>query len=363
MTEFICGFECGVEGLEMGGLGTHSLISTGPRSGTYCEQVNPTTSGDGSLGPIAPSGSALNFTVPLAMRFGFKVDTLPASLSEEILQYNGWLRINSNGTLALYGGTGTTLVATGTTVLATGTWYTIEVFTPSGIGTQKFRVYPFGQTPGADEFTTTGNFSAANVTIGKVTNRNNQTVNYKYDDIRIKDGVSNYLGDGAIVRIPGVNPATIAPTYNQWTKTGGTLDAIWNVIPVANTGNSANTALNSDQRQTIRHNPTGLTGTINACATKSYGRNGNGLTNLCHITNGNFFDDGLTQNDGGVDRYTGFVWATPSASISELDASEIGVHRSAGTTNTTNIWQAYLEVDYLAPQRTAAGKIQARRKR
>jgi hypothetical protein len=362
MTEFICGFECGVDGLEMGGLGTHHLISTGPRSGTYCGQVNPTTTGDGSLQPIGPVGSALSFTVPMAMRFGFKADTLPASLSEEICQPLGaYLRINSTGTLALYTG-GTTLVATGTTVLATGTWYTVEVFSPAS-GTCKVRVYPFGQLPRADEFTTSGSFTGGVPILGKVTNRNGQTVDFKYDDVRFKDGVSTYLGDGKIVRIGGVNPATIPPTYNQWTKVGGTLDATWNVIPVANTGNGATTALNSDQRQTIRHNATGLIGTINACATKSYGRNGNGLTNLCHITAGNFFDDGLTQNDGGVDRFSAFVWATPAASFSELDAGEIGVHRSAGTTNTTNVWQAYLEVDYAPPTISASGKIQARRKR
>jgi hypothetical protein len=360
MTEFICGFESGTSGLEMSTNGT--TIATGARSGTYCAQINPVGAGQGSLLPLGPSGSTISFTPPMAIRFGFKADTLPASLNEEIYQGPGaYLRLNSNGTLGLYVG-GTTLVANGTTVVSAGTWYTVEMFTPAS-GTLKVRIYPFGQAPGADEFTTTGSFVGSVPSLGKVNNRNGQTVNYKYDDIRIKDGVGNYLGDGKIVRIPGVNPATVAPTYNQWTKTGGTLDATWNVIPVANTGNGASTNVNGDQRQTIRHNPTGLVGTIAACATKSFGRNGNGFTNLCHITAGNFFDDGLTQNDGGVDRWSAFVWATPSASFSELDASEIGVHRAAGTSSTTNVWQAYLEVDYAPPLASASGKIQARRKR
>jgi|SRR5215469_6207710 len=362
MTEFLAGFECGVAGFEMSGLGTSSLISTGARSGTYCARINPTTSGDGSLGPVGPSGGALAFTLPIAVRFGFKVDTLPASLSEEIYTLDSQLRINSNGTLALYDG-GTSLKATGTTVLTPGTWYTIEHFCPAGVSTMKYRVYPAGQTPGADEFTYAGNFTLGIIQIGKVTNRNNQTVDYKYDDVRIKDGVSNYLGDGKVVRIPGANPAVLAPTYNQWTKTGGTLDVTWNTIPLVNNGNGASTNVNADQRQTIRHNPTGLIGTINACATRSYGRNSQGTMNLCHITAGNFFDDGIPQNDAGVDRFSTGVWATPAASVSELDASEVGVHRPAGTTNLTNVWQTYLEVDYLPPTASVAGKIQARRKR
>jgi len=364
MTDWICGWECGVDGLEMTGLGTGiTVISTGVRSGTYCLRVNPTTTGSGYRGPVNNSGSNFNFTLPAAARFGFKADTLPAANSEELCNIWGMtLRINASGVLLLYNGT--SLVATGTKVLSTGSWYTIELYAPTGVGTGKVRVYAQNQAPGADEFTWSNNFSGGSVILGKINDRNGNTVDFKYDDFRAKDGVGDYVGDGKIVRVPGVNPATIAPTYSQWTVTGGTLDTVWNVLPPSNTGNSANTNVNGDQKTTIRHNPTGIvTSAINACATRLYGRNGNGLTSAFHRVGGADFDDGLTQNDSGVERFaTMGVWATPAASVSALDASEIGVHRTAGTTNTTNMWQAWLEVDY-QPTYTVTGKVQARRKR
>src|SRR5262249_30799269 len=148
MTDWICGFECGVDGLEMGGLGTHGVISSGARSGTYCQQINPTTTNTGSVGPLSNNGSSLVVTLPAAARFGFKPTTLPASLSEELCNVWGMtLRINSAGVLLLYNGA--SLVATGTTVLTAGTWYTIELYAPTGAGTGKVRVYAANQPPGA----------------------------------------------------------------------------------------------------------------------------------------------------------------------------------------------------------------------
>src|SRR5215475_8246674 len=99
MSEFISGFEAGAGGSSGGWatLGAVSWNTTTPRTGTYVLRAAPTGTGTASVQMQAPgSGSALSVSAPIATKFAFRVNTLPASGTEEIFSApGGQIRIDS----------------------------------------------------------------------------------------------------------------------------------------------------------------------------------------------------------------------------------------------------------------------------
>ncbi len=206
--------------------GTFSVQSTTTRGAwsVYALRCNPAGAGNGSVtiqgyaATGANSASAFNATTAY-IRVYFRVDTLPAANSEEFLRINSSggtakanLRINSDGTIAGYTAS-TTLVATGTIILATGTWYRIEL----KLGTDVGAVYEW-KVDGTVDVSTTATLIAAGsgaVILGKNTNRNNNSVDYYFDDLLASD--SAYPGAGQISAI-AINGDG---NYTNGTATGG----------------------------------------------------------------------------------------------------------------------------------------------
>ena len=193
----ICGFEAGDPDWETfdAGSGTFSVQTSIKRTGAYALRINPTTTLTGrvrlqGLGTTGPEDAAINVAT-CYYRFYFYVATLPSANSEEICQVfntTGVLkftaRITSAGKLQAYSNDGTTqLGSDGATTLSLNTWHRIEL----SVGTGASAAYEV-KIAGTSELSGTGNLGTGNnggFSIGKVTNRNGQSVDYYYDDVAI----------------------------------------------------------------------------------------------------------------------------------------------------------------------------------
>jgi hypothetical protein len=354
MTEYFCGFETGAAAHGMLLSGTTAISTTSPRTGSYCGVANPTTTNVGRFMLATNTvGLQVIFTAPFAFRFACRIDTRPASGSEELFSWQGrQVRIDSAGVLSLWATT--TLLATGTTVLSNGTWYVIEAVVLSA--TAKLRVYASGSTPGADELTDSGNtVTTSSIQLGKSTNRNGQTVSYSFDDIRAKDSVANYLGDGKVILVKG--NVSGPPTYDAFSKIGGTNIAdVWNDTPFSAVTN-ASSAANADTKQSMWHNnvfPLGST-TINAVMTAMVAKQAAGGPTVeeLHLVGGVEVTSALTLTVGDAFYYA--VW--PSVpTIQDLNGSQIGIFRHAGTVAATTVEDCWLQVDHSPPAGGAGGK-------
>jgi hypothetical protein len=351
MTEFISGFENGTIASgatsEWQPLGTTPTINTTtPRTGTNCGRCAATTTGTSNMTASVSAGVSTSFSLPYAARFAFRVNTLPASNTEEFCQLpeGKRLRISSAGVIAAW--SSVAQLAAGSTTLSTGTWYVVEVFTDAS-GNTKVRVYADGSPAGADELTCSSTAQSGTFILGKVVNRNGNTVSFDYDDVRVKDtSPSTYLGDGKNILVKG-NSTT--PTYDAFTKTSSLrIDQVWNDTPFSATNNASSSA-NADTKQTIKHNATGIgaSDTINTVATKLVAKKGISGTAVTveelHRVGGSDATSSITL--GTSDTLFQAFW--PSIpSLTDLDASEVGVFRHVGGTISTTVEDAWLEVDY-----------------
>lgn len=188
--------------------GTASLV-TSPTRGAwsdYASRSNPTTTGTGYYAPLGTGdGIVLSTTVSAAAyyaTFYFRIATLPASANEEFfavlttgLAAKMQLRIDSAGVISAY--SGTTLIATGTAVLSLNNWYKIQVACGTGVG-----AVVEVKVNGTTDISTTANLSATNngqVRLGKVTNRNGNSVDFYYDDAVISN--SGYIAEAKVVAL------------------------------------------------------------------------------------------------------------------------------------------------------------------
>lgn len=203
--------------------GTGSIVSSpvSPRGGVYAFRSNPTTTNTGFVAVVGNSSggqpSAFN-QATIYNSFDFRADTLPASASEIIFLARNtanvekiYLRINSDGTLAIYDNTDT-LVATGTTVLSASTWYRIGIrFGTGATSTYDLEIDDVSELTGTGAFGTT---NSGSIRLGKVGNRNNNTVDFFYDNVVIdNERFHNDIGITAAV-------ASADGSTMQWT--GGT---------------------------------------------------------------------------------------------------------------------------------------------
>jgi hypothetical protein len=364
MADFFNGFEAGlVRDAGWAALGAYAPVTDSPRSGAYCCRINPVGTGTGFCHATIPGfGAAQAFVNPIATRFAFRANTLPASGSEVIHQMPGvGLEITAAGVLRLY----PTMDSLGryfdgSNALSPGQWYVIEVFSPVS-GNITVRFYPDGSNPSGDEITwpLPHDQNLSNVVqFGKSFNRNGNTVSFDYDDVHAMDGVAGYLGDGKIIRLGG-NSST--PTYDGFLKNPSlsTIDQVWNdipfpTLPVTFPVDSNQTRAYSNSavavNQTIKHDPVSIPDRIKAVQTVMW----------AELPADAFLPPTMEElhRVGGVDVttplnfvgrevrvFSWYIWPSIPA-LADLNSSEVGVARGAGSTAVMNIYDLWLEVEY-----------------
>lgn len=219
--KYLCGFELGnnQELRTNAATGTASVVSSvtngAPHSGTYCFKANPSgaSTGYGRMAHYDASGALVIFSFPnFYARFYFYCHTAPGSASEEICWiYNLGLqvRIDSARKLSLWNNT-TQLGSTGANALSLDTWYRIDVKRIAGTDTA-FEVRLNGTVEVTTTFTHASN--ATEFEIGKTANRNDQSVEFYYDDVYIED--TEYPPDGKIVVLKPTGGSG-AGQYDSW---------------------------------------------------------------------------------------------------------------------------------------------------
>lgn len=190
--------------------GTASYNTGTVRTGTYSFRANPSTTAVGSVDILSQientNGSLSSFDLAdLWTEFQFRVATVPASASEPFIQIQtsgSVLKLearvvfvsSSTFNLAIHDQTGT-VVATGASVLSTNTWYRIGIRSGTGANSD----YAL-EIDGVSELSGTCDQTASNngrIKIGKVANRNGQTVDFFYDDLILNS--TTFIGDVQIV--------------------------------------------------------------------------------------------------------------------------------------------------------------------
>lgn len=198
----IVGFETGDTAEASNTSGTLSVQATVKRTGGYALRVNPTGTGAGlyALREHA-NGADGNFNAAdVWHRVYFRVATAPGTGDEPILaavtatQINKFeLRLNSSRQLVAYN-QALTLLATGTTALALNTWYRIEVRGGTGAAANwEVRIDGTTEISGTGDLTTTNN---GRLQLGKVANRNGNSVDFFYDDVAVDN--ATWPGAGQI---------------------------------------------------------------------------------------------------------------------------------------------------------------------
>jgi len=343
------GFETG-DSREMSGTsGTFSYSTTTVRTGTYALRCNPTTTGNGSVtmtghGADGAFAATLNAT---AVRFYFRYATKPASNSEEIYSAAQLIvRINSSGNLLAYNGT--TLLATGSAVLSSGTWYRIEVRSNSS---NSWVVTLDGATElsGSDNMAVTATTGAK---LGKVTNRNGQSVDFFYDDVIASDTFAA-IGAGQCARLGLSGDGN----YTAWVAGVGAGD--YTDCDEVSSDDATSYSKTSTNTAAETHAVTDTTGivaggdTINAVKSLIITRDNSGNTNTLQLrTRVNSTDIDLTNLDGaGLWDTLAAVYTTdPSASgaitTGDLDTWEVGVEKTQTQSRELNYTLGVVMVDF-----------------
>lgn len=204
--------------------GTLSFVTSPALGAGASLRTNPTTTGTGlaTIGAITSTGAVSGFwdAVDTYLQFVFQVATLPSADNEPICNVLNTLaaqkmevRINSAGNLLAYDQAGV-LLATGSTALSTGTPYRIGVRCGTG-ASANWAV----EIDGVSEISGTGDLGGVNsgvVQLGKVADRNGESVDFYYGTVWIDDAA--FLGAcSSAIAVPTANGSTM-----QWTAgTGG----------------------------------------------------------------------------------------------------------------------------------------------
>jgi hypothetical protein len=371
----MCGFESGHATFEFStASGTYSIQNTTKRSGTYALRVDPTTTNTGflALAGFDAVGFVANLNLAdLYSSFYFRVDTLPASGSEEIAHYQGvgnvrkfTLRITDAGKLQAYDSTGTAQLGSDSTLaLSTGTWYRIA----ARVGTGASAPYSVAiyNDPGDGVAETlldntlagTGDLNTANnlrYFLGKNVNRNGNSVNFYYDDV-LTDNAADPGSCRILNRLPIANGSTMS-----WTDGPGADDhTVVDEVPPSGadyvmsplTGNP-NVALFTFQScSTLSIN---ALSTFRAQLLMTVSREDTSVTssNQVRVKSGATTQDGSANNSGTAEaaRYwlttadpnTGSAWLQ-----SGIDASEGGMVENNAV--AMRLTACYMFVAFLAP--------------
>lgn len=262
----LIGFETGDTSEVNSVNGTCSVQSSVARTGTYAARCNPTTTATGFVIPDYSYGATAKVNAALSgtenyYGFAFRVDTLPGSNDEEILYASctagdasnvaQFLRITSGGLIRLYNGSTPSLVVTGTTALSTATWYYLELWLGSGDGaaTDNYEL----RIDGVTEFSGTAQFGSGGATrsglwLGKVNNRNSQSVDYYFDDIYMADD-----GFKDAVKITVAVPTGNSAANTHWSVAAGQKWEAIDEIPPTNTAEITSATTAGDRTYSATH--------------------------------------------------------------------------------------------------------------
>lgn len=369
-TVFFTGFEADSTAELRNTAGTTSFSSSVTRGAwsAYALRVNPVTTNGGSarLGALLTTGAFTNLSnsTALYLRFYFRYDTKPASNDEVICNFGAAVttavgsdlevRLNSSGNLAVYSSGTPTLLATGSTTLSSGTWYRVEVKADqSDAANTVWEVKVDGTSQGSGSFTIVNSIVAAH--LGKVFNRNGNSVDFFYDDALLSN--SAYPGAGQCkVMVPAGDGSSANGTANgaanRW-------DCV-KEIPHDSDTTYVNAIGASGTAATYTLTASGASSgdTINSVkgvhfTRRDGGTNGNVKLRV-HSSSSNSDSSGqattasyvITQRILDADPATSVAWTQ-----SGVDAAEVGVVENSA--NASRVTAAYLMVDYTPAGGTA----------
>lgn len=364
-TQYFTGFETG-DGSECaataGIFSFQNSVTRGAWS-AYALRTNPTTTSSGSVtvqGVVATTGVSNASAVSVATgywRFYFRADVLPAVNDEEFFMAGAtaggtkvYLRLRSDGKIAAYDVSTAIPGAVGTAVISTGVWYLIEV----QVGTNPNAVVEW-KVNGTVDFTTIVTLNTATNSgickLGKINNRNGNTVDFYYDDLLMSD--SGYPGDGrCTLLLPNANGNYQTATIGAGAGVNH-YDKVNEVPPNGDTTYlvTDGTSSHAETEAMTNTSSAGISGTINSvkamCIVKRDGASNGAIKQRRR--------SGATDNDLGLlgttasyvlcssfrdtDFATGIAWT-----LSGIDGVEIGVVEQS--TNKSRLTFVGLAVDY-----------------
>ena len=359
----IVGFEAGTltTSIELAsGSGSSGIVQTSiVHTGTYALRHALSGSGAGasSYAAHAIGAHAILNLATAYYRFYFYIATLPAANNEEFAliangttTYKMSLRITSAGKIQAYDSAGSQLGSDGATTLVTGNWYKIEI----KCGTGSPAAYEI-KINGSVELSGTGNLHANNndrIWLGKLTNRNGQTVDFYYDDLAIDDAA--YPADGGVVCLKPNGDGT----YTTWTIGAGAGDDWTNVEEIPYDGDATylvSASVGDASTFNLESTATGgISGTINAVkelalVAKNVPQASNVILRIrSGSTNSDTAGTGFTNSPAyaalgyllAIDPATSLAWDTDA-----LDAVEVGVVMN--DVDDARLTACYLMVDFL----------------
>lgn len=236
------GFEYGVlntsavgSNLDVGGSGTGAtIVTTSPKSGTYCGRINASTGQNYfTLLDYTTIGTAVENTFNIAssyIQFYFKYATknttgksLIASISDTGGVTKIFIHLGSDGKLIAIASDNTTVIENGSTILSADTWYKINLRCDTGATA----VYEL-KVDDAVELSGTYNLTTNNATyysFGSVASLT-EAVDFFYDDIILDDAA--YPDGNAVVKaiLPIANGSTMSWSAGTNTSDYTQIDAI-----------------------------------------------------------------------------------------------------------------------------------------
>jgi len=351
------GFESGSTIEAAATSGTLSIQTSTKRTGDYGLRVNPTTTNVGYFqhtGRNGATGLTLNENdAETFYRFYFQYATKPLTGTEDIAQAISTanttkfsLRISSDGVLAAYDSAGASL-STGTTVLAASTWYRIEMKVGTGAAADwEVRIN------GVSELSGTGNLLTSNnavLRMGKVVNRNGNSVDFFYDDAKLDN--SAYPAESEVKRMDVDSDGS----FTAWTIGTGAGDDYTNLDEVPTDGNTTHlislTPGNVSTAGLESTSAAGVSGTVNAVLPVTYSTmdSANSTATVRFVSGGSNFHVSPTVAGGArmIGRYYSTDPATGSAWVlSALDSVEVGMVEGSSL-DETRFSTAHMFVDYV----------------
>lgn len=298
---YFTGFEIGDSTEANATSGSWGMSTAVKRTGAYSLLIDPTTTNAGfwefrTIGANGTQNLNMNDANTYTTVY-FRYATKPASGDEEIMRtetatgvFKGSLRLDSAGNLSQFQADDTS-VATGSTVLAQDTWYRLDWRMGTGAGTAAYELL----IDGVSEFsgTMTSATNNAVLKLGKSVDKNNNTVQFYYDDLWIDNAA--FIGSHAVLGlIPTANGSTMA-----WTSGTGSSDyQEVDEVPtsgtdyVMSTGNAGDVALFDMQDSAT----VGITGTIYGVFAFTRNREDTSVTSATNIR----IRSGSTNSDNGT---------------------------------------------------------------
>lgn len=268
-------------------VGSAGVVSSNIFGRSFAFRCNPTTTGTG-FGRIYKhdaTGQAVNFSASTVYSlFDFAYATKPSSGDEEI--WNHWdpnqrltIRLNSSGNLVAYNGT--TLLSTGSQVLAADTPYTITCKAVINTGTWEINLYNASGSL-LEAMSGSATFGAVNIItvhVGKVTNRNGNTVDFYFGRMILSDSAYPTVNQKIACAVADGNG-----TYTAWT---GDYTPEWTEAPLITTDDAAASQYVSTSNDLDAESATmqscaqiGVSGTINAVKALAVVRQASTAVNL-----------------------------------------------------------------------------------